>query len=155
LRTRLCTLTASAALAAVFGLSPSAAFGASATASCGKPTSSGTGNNWRTDCKVVFSNGPRVKIRYTQTGSTVKVKACAYGRRPKGFENLSVTSELSETSNAQVAVLRLRSGSTCSLSGKTTVALWGSLTHGMLVRESATLFWKKQSVTGATIYRVA
>jgi hypothetical protein len=155
LYTRRHTLTASIAAIIMFGLLPNAAFGASAKSTCSKPKSVSSGNNWRTECKVVFSNGPRVKIRYTQKGSTLEVRACAYGHKPAGFKTLFLTSQLEETGNAQAGDVRLRSGSSCSLSGREPVALWGSLKSGMKVSADATLVWKKQDLTGHTGYSAA
>jgi hypothetical protein len=136
------------------GPMPTTAFGASVKSSCSKPTSFGSGNNWKKDCKDTFSNGPRVKIRITQTGSTVKIQACASGHTPKGFETLTFASELPKANKTQATELRLHRGSTCSL-GSEPVALWGSLKKGMRVTADVSLAWTSHFLTGRNNYKVA
>jgi hypothetical protein len=150
---RLCRLVASVATIITIGFLPTTAYGTSAVPHCGKPTSFGKGNNWKMDCATVFSNGPRVKTRYVQTGSTLKVRACAYGRVPKGFKNLSLVSQLEETNDNQVVDLKVHRGS-CSLPSRP-AATRGSLEHGMHVTADTTLFWDKSSLTGSITYKVA
>ena len=139
---------------AMAGLLPATASATSAKPSCGEPTSFGSGNNWKMDCKVVFSNGPRAKVRVVQQGSTVTIRACAYGRAPKHFESLNFNSELLEQGQAQADILRLRRGSTCSLSGKP-LATWGSLEHDWQVTADVSLFWDNKDLTAGITYEVA
>jgi hypothetical protein len=150
-----------ASTVAVCGTATTAsAQGASSRASCPKPSSFGqpTDNKWEMNCRVTFGNGPKAKIRFVQSGSTLKIWGCAYGHRPRGFENVGLTSTLEANNETQAVDMPLHR-STCTLGGET-AGTWGSLKHGWHVIVDATLFWrdrngKEQTLTATITYTVA
>jgi hypothetical protein len=134
--------------------------GASPRVSCPKPSSFGQpqDNKLKMNCRVTFSNGPKVKVRLVQSGSTLKIWGCAYGHRPRGFENVGLTSTLEANNETQAVDMPLHR-SACTLGGET-AGTWGSLKHGWHVVVDTTLFWrdrdgKEQLLTAPIKYTVA
>jgi hypothetical protein len=80
----------------------------------------------------------------------VAVSACAYGHRPKGFDDLLLASQVGTSGGAQAFKLKL--SSSCSLAGKKPLVTW-TVPPDTVVVATATLFWDGTNLTGGATYK--
>jgi hypothetical protein len=73
-------------------------------------------------CVVRFSNGPRAKVNIDQSGDTVSVRSCIYGKRPAHFNTVSV--DTSVTNLEQYVEVYTKLHSSCNPKAGTPVGQW-------------------------------